>query len=540
MIDLVRADRTNGRAQGLVLAFLALGLVACSQREIVGITSSRTSDRDATVSSPDAAERPDVNAPGPVTLLDDCLPANPANLDRATVQLLLDGTGDTASMRYLYPYDGTVYPQGISGPSVMWDGPASSAVYVRLHSGSFDYRGCLKPSAPNRLELPSSAWNAAVAATRGSADPFTLDLKLAAGETIYGPISEQLVIAKGALTGSVYYMTTVSSFAISGVMRVRAGGTAEPFLASVNCTGCHSASANGTRFLAYSAGGGASFSLSAASPVTPLLAPAPGGEFAGIYPDGSVYVAGAHPTGAGPISYGGGVMNAGLYDMATGTLIEDSGVPVGAAMPAFSPDGSELAFTDFGASPGSTLSLMRFSIGTRAATESRSLYSMPGRYAGWPAFLPDGKGVVFTLGDSADFSGKGVGLTPGNLLPGPSTDLFIVDAASHTATMLSQAMGFHSASDLESAHTYLPGGVVDLHENYYPAVSPAASGGYAWAFFDSARTYGNQGAHRAIWGTAITVSSDGTYGADPSHPAFYLPGQDGATPNFRAVPVLDP
>ena len=44
----------------------------------------------------------------------------------------------------------------------------------------------------------------------------------------------------------------------------------------------------------------------------------------------------------------------------------------------------------------------------------------------------------------------------------------------------------------------------------------------------------------AIWGTALSLSPDGTYAADPSHPAFYLPGQNLETPNFRSVAVLDP
>src|SRR5262249_57065855 len=67
-------------------------------------------------------------------------------------------------------------------------------------------------------------------------------------------------------------------------------------------------------------------------------------------------------------------------------------------------------FTDFGASPGHTLALMRFSIATRAASAYQSLYSTTTQFVGWPAFLPDGSAVVFTQGDASDFSGLGVGL----------------------------------------------------------------------------------------------------------------------------------
>ena len=51
---------------------------------------------------------------------------------------------------------------------------------------------------------------------------------------------------------------------------------------------------------------------------------------------------------------------------------------------------------------------------------------------------------------------------------------------------------------------------------------------------------GNAGLVRQIWGAAIDVSSDGQYSADPSHPAFYLPGQEPQTGNFRPVAALDP
>jgi hypothetical protein len=492
---------------------------------------------------PDAAAHPDVapsaDSAAGLVLIDDCLPVNGANLDPATAQRLVDGTGDASAMRFLYPYDGTVYPKGIPGPVLMWGGPPPDVVYVRLHSRSFDYRACLKPTGPNQLEMTSGVWDLLAASTRGAADPFTLDLKVLAGNAVYGPISEQLVVATGPLSGSVYYMTTTSPSAVGGIMRVRAGRAAEALLAPPSCAGCHSVSASGARLIAYASGGGSSFTLSAASTITPLQIRTPGAEFPGIYPDGSVYVASAHPTGGGgPRSYGGGVADAGLYDTSTGTLIEDSGIPPGAVMPSFSPDGQLLVFTDFGMTPGHTLGLMHFSIATRSASAYEGLYATPSKFVGWPSFLPDGAAVVFTQGDASDFSGLGVGLVP--VIPGPATDLFIVDAATRTVTLLAQAMGFRSAGDFDAGRTYLPGGAADLHLSYYPSVSSVASGGYAWVLFDSARTYGNQGAHRAIWGAAISLSPDGMYRVDPSHPAFYLPGQDPRSPNFRPMLVADP
>jgi hypothetical protein len=545
MIDLSARGRVRNalRDQASALVLLA-SVVGCEHSGIVGVTASTGSERDATTDATghvdaavhlDATVRADARTGGNISL-DDCLPTNPANLTPAVAQQLIDGSGDASSMRFLYPYAGTVYPQGIPGPVLMWDGPASDIVYVRLHSSRFDYRGCLKASAPNRLALPPDVWDMAAMSTKGAGDPFTLDLKVLSGEAVHGPISQQLVIAAGALTGSVYYMSYTP---VGGIFRVRSGSAAEAVLTPLSCAGCHSISANGARMLAYSSGFGSSFALSASSPMPTPQSTAPGAEFAGVYPDGTVYVASAHPTaGGGPMSRGGGVTNAALYDTATGTLIDGSGIPTGACMPMFSPDGQQLAFTDFGASAGHSLALMRFSIATRAASTYQTLFTSQSQYLGWPAFLPDGGAVVFAQGAAADFSGGSVGLIP--VVVGPATDLFIVDIATKTTTPLAQAMGFHSIADMTAQTTYLPGGMADLHQSYYPTVSPIPSGGYAWVLFDSARSYGNQGAHRALWGTAITIAANGSYLADPSHPAFYLPGQDANTPNFRAVSVPDP
>ncbi len=523
------------RAACVAACAVAAWAGACNEHGIVGITSERVA-RDAGASH-DAAPGTDADGASLPIALDDCLPVNHAGLDTATAQHLVDGSGDASAMRFLYPYDGTVFPRGIPGPTLMWDAPAAGVVYVHLHSSTFDYQGCLNPTGPNLLDLPSGVWDLAAASTKGAADPFTLDLKVYANETIYGPITEQLVIATGSLPGSVYFMEMVLPASEMAVMRVRAGAPAETFLSFV-CTGCHAASANGTRFLAYSSGSGGSFTSSGSSSPKTLLGSTPGAEFAGISPDGSVYVAGAHPTGGGgPRTYGGGVTNAGLYDMATGMLVADSGVPAGAGMPAFSPDGTQLAFTDFGASAGHTLARMSFSSATRVASDSRPLYSTETEFVGWPTFLPDGNAVVFAQGAAADFSGQDVGLVP--VITGPPTDLFIVDTAG-TSTMLFQAAGFHSSADAETGQTYLPGGAADLHENYYPSVSPAATGGYAWALFDSMRTYGNLGVRRGIWITALTLHADGTYADDPSHPPFYLPGQNVNSVNFRGVAAFDP
>jgi hypothetical protein len=45
---------------------------------------------------------------------------------------------------------------------------------------------------------------------------------------------------------------------------------------------------------------------------------------------------------------------------------------------------------------------------------------------------------------------------------------------------------------------------------------------------------------RQLWGAALDISADGTYTRDPSHPAFYVSGQEFGTGNHRAFAALDP
>ncbi|HLK38914.1 MAG TPA: hypothetical protein VKU41_19265 [Polyangiaceae bacterium] len=127
----------------------------------------------------------------------------------------------------------------------------------------------------------------------------------------------------------------------------------------------------------------------------------------------------------------------------------------------FSPDGKLLTFNDYMISNGHGLATMAFDVGSRKASGYRQIYQNSSSYPGWPFFLPDDKAVVFVLGDQADFSGNGLGLNVGGLAGSFGTadgDLYVVDLASGTTTMLAKAMGFASAQDIASNTTYLPFG----------------------------------------------------------------------------------
>jgi hypothetical protein len=487
--------------------------------------------------------------------INDCGSTNPAGLSAAQAQQLMAGSGSAGSMRWLYPYDQTVFPGGMLAPLLMWNGGAADAVYVHLVSHSFEYRGCVKPTGTGQLQLGQTVWDAASQHTGGSQDPYALELSVWSQGKAAGPLHETIVIAPATVKGSIYYNSYTSklapassspaggwgsSFAGPGgvVLRIPPKKSAEAFVYN-GCQGCHSVSATGNRLLTDATESGAQ-----AYALTPTTAPNPPamnagtrGCFGALYPDGSVYLSSALPP-AGDLAHCGASGASALFQTNGGAAVPGSSVPANAMMPTFSPDGTELVWTD--ATAAKSLQAAAFSRATNATSGQRTLFteSSSTLRPAWPFFLPDEKAIVFERTDSMDFSGMGAGL--GGSTGAPKGDLWVVDLASGTTTVLARAMGFATPADAASGTTYLPFGSEETDKNYFPTVSPVAAGGYFWIFFDSLRHYGNLGLQRQLWGAAVLISANGSYKVDPSFPAFYVTGQEFGTGNHRAFTALDP
>src|SRR5262249_2197720 len=144
---------------------------------------------------------------------------------------------------------------GLKAPQLMWDdgtNAAPAAVYVHIHAGLFDYKGCLKPDAAGQVTLPQDVWDAAGSHTQGPSDPFQIDLTTFTGGAATGPITEKIVIAQATISGSIYYNTynSITGGGLGGVIeRIAPGQDAQFFLRPLACTGCHSVSTNGTRLV---------------------------------------------------------------------------------------------------------------------------------------------------------------------------------------------------------------------------------------------------------------------------------------------------
>jgi hypothetical protein len=498
----------------------------------------------------------DATIPPTVTSIDECSTGLPSGLTTASVQALMAG-GSPGSLRYLYPYSGTVFPRGLISPTLMWDPAPADYVYVHIKSNAFEYKGCLAPTASGQVLVPQNVWEAASGHTSGASAPFSVSLTLISSGKVTGPITEPIVIAAATLSGSIYYNSYTTKLVSTGggaVLRIVPGQAAQLFLGSSGCTACHAVSANGGRMVAdpYNAlnnGGGASYALTPniGTNPAPLASNVPNGTFVGMYPDGTLYVGNAHPDDglggprAGSPGYAGPV-NAGLYETDTGNAIASSGIPTTVMTPSFSPDGTMLAFNDYAIANGGGLATMSFSVTSKTATNYKKVFQVSdsSTYPGWPFFFPDNGGLVFAIGNQADFSGGGLGLGLAGGIATATSDLYVLDVASGTSTILAQAMGFSGTANAASGTTYLPYGTTELHHNFYPTVSPVAAGGYFWVFFDSYRYYGNNGQQRQLWGTAVDVQASGKYTTDGSHPAFYVSGQELGTGNHRAFTALDP
>lgn len=488
----------------------------------------------------------------------------PQPIDRCSATDVAKFANPTSGPKLLYPYDGTVFPRGLNSPTFQWDSTSSTdAVMIQLKSGSWSYRECFGAQSAANIKVPQDAWDAQSVCAGGQADPVTATITIVSGGQVYS-VSIQIYFAFATLKGAIYYNTYQTTLASSGagaVMKITPGAATNPtvFL-SVNgvyptgpCVSCHSLSSNGIVMTAnnHTYPGGPylseSFDVSGGSPVLKFNN-LPEAGFSGIYPDGSVLMTN------GPASASTGLLfpvasyqpvaligpaTSRLLDTSTGQVITAPGWDVQHAnMPTFSPDGKHMVYNDQDVSTAHTLWMVDFDITTKTFSNKHQIFSDSTRFPGWPFFTPDSKQVIFVLGTADNFTSQTP--NPDTFLPFTAvanSHLMMVDVATGQATPLDLANGYKNGA------SYLPNNDNDLE--FYSTISPVAAGGYFWAFFTSRRSYGNlynkgkdDYTQKKIWGTAITIGAPA--GTDPSHPAFYLEGQELTTGNMRAFAALNP
>jgi hypothetical protein len=457
----------------------------------------------------------------------------------AQMQLQNKGTADS-SFAWLYPYDKTVFPKGLLSPTMQFGGGASDAEYVHITSKTLDYKGYFAGGASGKvaLSLPQSSW-VAVNAGVGPGDVASVQVTKTSGGNVTGPIAESWPIAQGNVRGTVFYETYGSQIAGGdtsvGILQIKPGAT-QPTALKTGCGNvCHAASADGSTLVAAtSLGASASYDVrsgisTVATANTSIF------TYMGLYPDGTF--------GMSATSYLASTSTSSrLYDTKSGANIPaagwDSAITLGGT-PAFSPDGKQIAFMHED-KDGHTISKMDFAATTKTFSGLVDLATMSSGYVAWPAFTPDGKSLLFQTGSSTTFDTDCQN----------TGDLYVVDVATRTVRRLDVADGYSGTGTA----SYLPANDPGL--NFAPTLLAEDVGGYFWAIFTSHRSYGSMLASKAnsagslvsacpgtpdeangkLWVAAIDIGA--APGQDPSHPAFYLDGQELQADNLRGYWVL--
>lgn len=485
---------------------------------------------------------------------------NPGNVSASDQALLKAGGAADSAFKWLYPYDKTVFPRGIPAPTLQLAGSAASATYLKISVKDWSYEAFFGASAPTRIDLPANAWKG-LTQSDGADSGVSVEVTKLSGGQATGPVKQSWKVAKGSLKGIIYYNSYFSKLAgTGGVMRIKPGQDAEVFLG--NCTVCHSVNSKGTVLAAGLSWAtdnpidSASYDIQADGSSKLRVKDADGRKmsFGALSPDGAWLLSNGSLAGQSPIRGLSGDFPSKLWDTMNGAE-----VPVPsftsqikyALSPVFSHDGKRVAFNRFEQGAGKTLSVMDFD-GTQsppAFSNLQNVVTASGAIAAWPSFLPDGQGLLYHDGDKFDTAGFGA--TPA------SAELRLVDLSTKSVSPL-EALNGRSGGTL-----YLPYGESEEGKlNYEPTVLPVAVGGYYWVVFTSRRAYGNTvspggtvaggdnkwgtyvgGAEnpsprKKLWVAAIDVSWQAA--SDPSHPAFYLAGQELDAGNMRAFAALEP
>lgn len=498
---------------------------------------------------------------------------NPGGIDGGTQGDLKGGGTADATFGWLYPYDQTVFPRGLLSPTLQFKGVAATAYYVKITSKLLSYEGFYAGSSPLRVAWTPALWRMVTESAQAS-DPVKVEVtKASVGPggklAITGPIKESWTIAQGSLKGIVYYNTYDSPLAQGdagtdggnndqgAVMRIKPGAAVpEVFIGGAargSCTVCHTVSADGTTM---SAAAGHKYdavyaiSNDAGAPSPPVSQkPDNTYSFGALTPDGQYLLScGATALDGGPGAEAGAPPASGefgpnvvsmtrdldtkLFDTKTGNVVEAQilgGVVKKALMPAFSPDGKRVAFMHYEQSKGRGLSVLDFDQATHTFSNLQQVVSDNSVTFGWPSFLPDGKQFVYMVGNRDDYA----------TWRGGSGELLVADVAAKSATKLKVLNG------VLGGKVYLqdPG---EIFLNYEPTALPVAEGGYYWVVFTSRRKFGNtitdpdpeSSVRKKLWVAAVDIGAAAN--VDPSHPAFYLEGQELASGNLRGFWALEP
>lgn len=415
-------------------------------------------------------------------------------------------TGPGMPPQWLYPENGTVYPVGIAPPVLQWTLEDNTLVHLRLEVG--DYARVDHYTRLGSYTFPPEFWTLLANDFENSIQ-MTIDGATFAGEPRRLGEIRDLHTADANLEGSVYYW----QIRTGDIMEIPADEpVARPLFPdnaeTGSCRGCHAITRDGGRIgFMYNGGGDPRAGLAWVDEPDPpvvenftenrwdFLSFDPSGHRAAAVHLGDMWLADTTPGIAGGIANLGPIPN-----------VNDSGRR--ATTPAWSPDGSTLVYSVRGASDLD----WSFETGELWSTtwdQVSGTWGTPTPMLGaphdgvdtlsYPSWSPDSRLLAYSAGP--------------NNRGDPPAELYMSDSNGDDSVRL-----FNGA----------PEGL-----DVMPAFSPFREGGYYWLLFYSQRPYGAVTENKQLW--VMAVDADYAFdGSDPSHAAFWLPGQNPEERNITA------
>jgi hypothetical protein len=477
------------------------------------------------------------------------------------IETALQGaTTPDSTVVWNYPYDGTVWPRDLPPPILMWNGGAATDLYyVRIESSTFELEEFSTVPPPAQLTPDATTWNTFTNSTTGTT---SFHVARYDGMTATVLTDQTWTVAPSSMRGTIYYWANN----LGRIMRIAPGATTpDDFSAGVvpspgnGCTmACHTVSADGSTLIATGGTFGGSYDLKMNAPRyglggTPDSPQIRQWALSAVTPDGQYVVA----DGLAPqltLASGGEIDVQGMFNASTGAPVPSTTSGLGSElyyMPAFSPDGSSFVFvgdsdpnTAYWASTATAGALKIFAFNETATpmlTGERTLITAgtdtTKSVIGYPSVSPDGQWVVYermSFEDPSTYYNLTSFQPPDNPVA-TTSDLYL-------ASTKTPGVEIRLANLDGDGYPFAAGGR-DLHLNFEPTFAPVAAGGYFWVVYLSRRTYGNiltgiPSSEKQLWVAAIDQNP--TAGHDPSHPAFWLPGQDVTSLNLRGFWALSP